>query len=290
MTVALVGFVAELNGSAGQLFEAAPVVRRDGVDYVAPSLDWKLDDLVKVQDSPHAVIHDVPGNRLINVGDTVWVAGSGFVTGIKDCGWVGDDAFRIGAWPTSRRGFRTGHGDRRAFDDLTHRLRVGLERSLHVALFDHMEIFMGEAPLLHELYAALPIEPDLEYQITRALYFDARRDDYSISHVRNETVYVFGLVSSEESFDALMNRRRDELETSRLGERAAAYATSLWPTASSFVTPSEVVAHLAQLAIAANPVGESAWMLVNAFQRLSPKSAPQLAEKLHDPSESDVHA
>ncbi|KQZ23777.1 hypothetical protein ASD43_04965 [Microbacterium sp. Root553] len=236
------------------------------------------------------MIHTVPGHRSINVGATVWVAGAGFVTGVKDCSWVGSDSLRIGAWPTGRRGFRTGLGHRRDFADLVYRLRIGLERSLHVALFDHAEIFLGDAPLLHDLYSALPLEPDLEYQLTRALYFDARRDTYSVDHVRSETVYVFGLVDSEDAFTRALNRRRDELETSRLGERAAAYADPL-PTSRPLLPPSEMLNYISQFVShsVVNSTSDSALWLLKSMRSLQTWTVDNTAHPI--PSiESDVPA
>ena len=169
----------------------------------------------------------------------------------------------------------------------------GLERSLHVALFDHTEIFIGEAPALYELYAALPMEPDLEYQLTRALYFDARRDDYSVAHIRSESVFVFGLVATEDEFTRALNQRRDELETSRLGERAAAYSDPL-SMLPSIVPPSDILTYFTRFAShspinSVSPATGSAAFLLKSMRSLQAwtiqdATAPTLF------TESDAHA
>lgn len=90
---------------------------------------------------------------------------------------------------------------------------------MHVALFDSLELFSGDAPRLYSLYSALPVEPDLQYQLTRALYFDRKRNDYSLEYVRAETVHALGLLDSEEAFEVELRRLETKLGRPRLGER-----------------------------------------------------------------------
>ncbi|MBW8762951.1 MAG: hypothetical protein JF592_10245 [Microbacterium sp.] len=220
MTISLVGFVAELTGSEDHLLEAQPVVEIDGDTFVAPGLDWTRDNLVPYQPSPQASFHRTPWRAEINIGDTIWVAGRTFVDRIKDCNAVGELAYEFGGWQAVALGFRASFGHREAFAELVRALRNNLERGLNQALFDHMNLIRGDAPVLHELYAALPLQPDLEYQLTRALCFDGERDEYSLDFIRAETVHLLELVESEEEFEVQLESKRQRLHATRVGERA----------------------------------------------------------------------
>lgn len=220
VTISLVGFVAELTGSEEHLLEAQPVVEIDGTTFVAPGLVWTLDSLVPYQPSPQASFHRTPGRSEIEVGETVWVAGRTFVDRIKDCNTVGELAYEFGGWQAVALGFRASYGHREAFAELVRALRHNLERGLNQALFDHMNLIRGDAPALHELYAALPLQPDLEYQLTRALCFDGERDEYSLDFIRAETVHLLELVESEDEFERQLEAKRQRLSATRVGERA----------------------------------------------------------------------
>lgn len=219
MTFMLVGFIADLNGSDGHIFEAAPVVEAAGRRFAAASLDWDPTGLVEVEATVAPAFHPVSVPVPINPGETVWVGGRVFVEGIKGCAFADEDAYEIGGWQSGIRGFRTSTGTRRAFAQLVQRLRYKLEHALHVTLFDSLELFSGDGPTLYALYTALPVEPDLQYQLTRALYFDRKRNDYSLEFVRAETVYALGLIDSVEAFEVELRRLETKLARTRLGER-----------------------------------------------------------------------
>ncbi|MGV2984353.1 hypothetical protein ACNPNP_11685 [Microbacterium sp. AGC85] len=191
----------------------------DGDIFVAPGLDWTLDTLVPYRPQSSTPLHRVASRPEIVVGDTVWIAGRTFVKRAKECNAVGEFAYEIGGWQAVALGFRGSFGHRRAFADMVRALRHNLERGLNQALFDHVNLLRFAGPILHELYAALPIEPDLEYQLTRALVFDGERDEYSLDFIRAETVHLLGLAPSEEEFDSQLEAKRRRLSASRLGER-----------------------------------------------------------------------
>lgn len=220
MNVSLVGFVAELTGSDDHLLEAQPAVEVDGQVFVAPGLNWTLETLVPHRPDSPTPVHRIAGRSSIAVGDTVWIAGRSFVARAKKCATIADFAYEIGGWPATAFGFRASSGHRRAFADMVRALRYNLERGLNQALFDHVNLLHFSGPILHELYAALPLEPDLEYQLTRALVFDGERDEYSLEFIRAESVHLLGLAESEDEFDALLEAKRRRLAASRLGEQA----------------------------------------------------------------------
>lgn len=220
MKISLVGFVAELTGSDDHLLEAQPAVEIDGQILVAPGLDWTVETLVPYQAQSSTPLHRITSATEITVGDTVWIAGRSFVTRAKKCSTIADFAYEIGGWPATALGFRASFGHRRAFADMVRSLRYNLERGLNQALFDHANLLHFTGPILHELYAALPLEPDLEYQLTRALVFDGERDEYSLEFIRAESVHLLGLAASEEEFDAQLEAKRRRLAASRLGEQA----------------------------------------------------------------------
>lgn len=219
MTFTLVGFIADLTGSEGHIFEAAPVVRWDERMFAARGLDWTPEDLVELDSLSTTSVHPIPLPTPIRPGETVWVGGRSFVDGVKHCGFLEDDAFEIGGWIAGVRGFKASSGTRTAFSELVQRLRYKLEHGIHAALFDPLELFSGDAPGIYALYASLPVTPDLQYQLTKALYFDHKRDEYSVDFVRTESVHVYQVVDSAEAFDLELLRLETRLRRPRLGEQ-----------------------------------------------------------------------
>ncbi|MFJ4175270.1 hypothetical protein [Microbacterium sp. NPDC089696] len=231
MTLILVGFVADLHGSADHLFEAAPVVMRDREFFVAPGLDWDETALIPLVSGTGVPVHLIKAAHQIVPGDTVWVGGPSFVDGIKTCSFAEEDSYTIGGWESSALGFRVSQGHRRDFGDLVRRLRYRLEHGLHAALFDQLELFKGDAPGLYALYTGLPVDPDLDYQLTRALYFHGMRDEYSRQFIRSESVYALRLAASMEEFDDAFDAKSSQLTQMRLGEQTGVLAppTTLSP-------------------------------------------------------------
>ncbi|GLU91296.1 hypothetical protein [Agromyces sp. NBRC 114283] len=221
----LVGFVADLAGIDGQIFEAAPsvVLTPDAREtLVAPGLGWAPESLVPLAGGANDYVHFLGARDRVELapGETVWLAGESFVAGVRHCAAVLEQAYELRAWSTASRGIRWAKGTRQEFHDLVHGLAVGLQGALHRSLFDSLEMSHGDADTIYALYTGLPLKPTRASMLNRGLYFAERRDRYSYEFVRSEAIIVHQLFASEFEFDQAVDELRVWLRGQRLAEQA----------------------------------------------------------------------
>lgn len=215
----LVGFVADLAGNESHFITAEAVIKVDEEVYVAPTTsEWKAEDLRRVGADEHSFIYWLPQTNTIYVdeGQAVWLAGPRFVSKLAQASplKLGEFRSRFLAWTEFRR-YRWTIGTDAAFQSLNLRLARSIEQLLHEILIDSSASSFGNADILYDIFSILDVPEQPDFELTKALYFDEKRDEYSKTFVI-ENAIIDGTFKNHREFASKLGALRSRLQRTRL--------------------------------------------------------------------------
>lgn len=215
----LVGFVADLAGNEGHFITAEAVIKVGEEVYVAPATsEWKTEDLRRVGADEHNFIYWLPQAKsiFIDEGQSVWLAGPRFVSKLAQASplKLGEFRSRFLAWADFQK-YRWTTGTDTGFQSLNLRLARSIEQLLHEVLFDSSASSFGNADILYDLFSVLDVPGQPDFELTKALYFDEKRDEYSKTFVIENAV-VDGIFRNRQEFASKLGVMKSRLRRARL--------------------------------------------------------------------------
>lgn len=222
----LVGFVADLPGNESHFITAEAVIKVDEEVYVAPaSSEWRTQDLRRVGADQGDFIYWFPKtiSASIDEGQLVWLAGPQFVSKLAQASplKLGEFRSQFLAWPDFRK-YRWTIGTDAGFQSLNLRLARSLQQLLHQILFDSSASSFGNTDLLYDLFSVLDVPGHAEFELTKALYFDEQRDEYSKTFIMDNAV-LDGLFRSPWEFALKLRVLKARLRRARLRDMKKTY-------------------------------------------------------------------
>lgn len=227
----LIGFVADLNGNKNAIFSAEPVIRVDGTDYLAHDGRHDAASLVAITAETTTYVHRFreSSHRPHASGDVVWLIGASLRGSIDSVNPLLPVLRRVRDWETYEvQGFAWATGSRTALYDLRMQARNAVQPLLLSAVADDMELRAGDGRTYFELFSELSPVEDLDYFLTRALYYRQLRD---LNREELTAVYAAGVlrqVRSARHFRKLLHRKIADLNA----ERVVSASTRTVPIAS----------------------------------------------------------
>ncbi|MHA7291512.1 hypothetical protein ACX80V_17990 [Arthrobacter sp. MDT3-24] len=215
----LVGFVADLVGNEGHFITAEAVIKFDEEVYVAPtSSEWRTHDLRRVGADQRDFIYWFPqtSSIFIDEGQSIWLAGPQFVSKLAQASplKLGEFRSQFLAWAGFRK-YRWTIGTDAGFQSLNLRLARSIEQLLHQILFDSSASSFGNADILYDLFSVLDVPGRPEFELTKALYFDEKRDEYSKTFVI-ENAILDGIFRNHWAFTLKLRAMKARLRRARL--------------------------------------------------------------------------
>jgi hypothetical protein len=217
----LVGFAADLVGNEGHFIIGDAVVESDDKVYVVSTTsDWKKEDLRPVREDQRRFIYWLSSKTPTSIqeGQSVWLAGPQFVSKLAQASPVKLEAFRSKflGWPEFRK-FRWSVGSDSDFRSLNLQLARSLQQLMHQVLFDANAFSFGNPEILYDIFSVLDVPDQAEFELTKALYFDEQRDEYSRKFVAENAV-LDGLFKHRAEFEIRLRLLKLRLRRRRLHE------------------------------------------------------------------------